>query len=167
MLSRWYARSANGCARFPSWAASPGSGSVGIRPGRGLAIEPRELAELVEGKGIVGDRYMKSAGGGKRQVTLIQAEHLPVIGSIVGRGVEAHELRRNLAVSGINLLSLVSLRFAIGEAILVGTGPCAPCNKMDEILGEGGFQAMRGHGGITASIERGGTIRLGDVVRVI
>lgn len=140
---------------------------IGVRPARGEPVVPRDLVELVEGKGITGDRIMKSRGGGKRQVTLIQAEHLPVIGALVGRPVEGRELRRNLVVSGINLLSLVSLRFAIGETILVGTGPCAPCSKMDDLLGEGGFQAMRGHGGITATVERGGTIRIGDPIRVI
>lgn len=140
---------------------------IGVRPARGEPVDPRDQVELVEGKGITGDRIMKSRGGGKRQVTLIQAEHLPVIGALVGRTVEGRELRRNLVVSGINLLSLISLRFAIGEAILVGTGACAPCSKMDDILGEGGFQAMRGHGGITATVERSGTIRIGDPIRVL
>ncbi len=76
--------------------------------------------------------------------------------------------RRNVVVAGINLLALVRLRFAVGdEVILVGTGACAPCSKMDSTIAEGAFQAMRGHGGITAKIERGGTIRVGDRVEVL
>jgi MOSC domain-containing protein YiiM len=64
-------------------------------------------------------------------------------------------------------VSLQKQRFAIGEAILVGTSSCAPCDKMETALGEGAFQAMRGHGGICARIERSGVIRTGDRVRLL
>ena len=120
--------------------------------------------EAIADRGLVGDRYEAS---GSRQVTLIQAEHLPVIAALVGREVAPAFVRRNLVVRGINLLSLQKQRFAIGEVILVGTSACAPCDKMEDALGPGGFQAMRGHGGICAKIERSGIIRTGDLVRVI
>jgi len=55
----------------------------------------------------------------------------------------------------------------VGDAVLLGTGNCAPCAKLDETLGSGGFQAARGHGGITARVERGAVIRVGDAVRVL
>ncbi|MEO8704177.1 MAG: MOSC domain-containing protein [Kofleriaceae bacterium] len=140
---------------------------IGLRSERGAAMTVVDTAELVATRGILGDRASKSSAGGKRQVTLFQAEHLPVLSAWVGRDVEPHELRRNLVVAAINLVALVNLRFEVGDAILVGTGPCAPCSKMDVALGPGGFQAMRGHGGITASIERGGRIAIGAVVRVL
>jgi len=141
---------------------------IGVRPEHDAPIQTLTHARLLEDRGVDGDIIARSGrAGGKRQVTLVQAEHLPVIAALVSRSeVSPLLVRRNLVVSGINLLALVNLRFRIGaDVILVGTGPCAPCGKMDEALGPGGFQAMRGHGGITARIERGGLISVGDVVR--
>lgn len=125
--------------------------------------------QALEGRGLEGDRAARGTRGGNRQVTLLQEEHLAVLASLTGAlEVRPEQMRRNLLITRVNLLALVKLRFAIGsEVVLVGTGPCAPCQKLDESLGEGGFQAARGHGGITARIERGGLIRLGDSLRVL
>ncbi|MBC7475786.1 MAG: MOSC domain-containing protein, partial [Candidatus Sericytochromatia bacterium] len=110
----------------------------------------------------------ESKTGGKRQVTLLQFEYLPVIASIMKEEkVDPKLLRRNLLVSGINLLSLKNQRFSIGEVILEGTGECHPCSRMEENLGCGGYNAMRGHGGITAKIILGGIIKTGDKVKFI
>lgn len=142
---------------------------LGVRPEHGAPLAELQATQAIAGHGLEGDLISRGRAGGKRQVTLVQAEHLPVIAAFTGLPTpRPAQLRRNVAVSGINLLTLVKLRFAIGdEVILVGTGACAPCSKMEELIGVGAFQAMRGHGGITASIERGGTIRVGDVVRVL
>ncbi len=138
---------------------------IGLRPARGAAMQVVGEAVAIAELGLVGDRARR----GDRQVTLVQAEHLPVIARFASLDALApQQLRRNLVIEGINLLALVKLSFAIGdEVLLVSTGPCAPCGKLDELIGPGGFQATRGHGGITARIERGGTLRVGDRVRVV
>ncbi|HEU4410111.1 MAG TPA: MOSC domain-containing protein [Polyangiaceae bacterium] len=142
---------------------------VGARRGHGEPMIELAEAEFEAGRGLVGDRAAKSKAGGKRQVTLLQHEHLAVLAALARRpGLEPGLLRRNLVVSGVNLVALKGLRFALGdEVVLEGTGPCEPCAKMDEALGAGGFQAMRGHGGITARVLRGGRARLGDQVRAL
>ena len=117
----------------------------------------------VDSSGLVGDRYSKADG--KRSVTLVQAEHLPAIAALLGRSeVEPACLRRNLVVEGTNLQALKRARFLIGEVELQGTGDCHPCVQMDRTLGADGEEAMRGHGGITARVIRGGWIRRGDRV---
>ncbi len=142
---------------------------VGARPAHDVPMVALAEAELVAGRGLVGDRASRAKAGGKRQVTLVQHEHLPVIAAFAGRAPFGPALvRRNLVVSGLNLVALKGLRFALGdEVVLEGTGPCEPCAKMDTAIGPGGFQAMRGHGGITARVARGGRVRVGDRVRVL
>ena len=76
-------------------------------------------------------------------------------------------LRRNLLVRGLNLLALKQKRFAVGEVVLEYSGLAHPCSRMELALGPGGYNAMRGHGGITASVASGGVLRLGDRVLVV
>jgi MOSC domain-containing protein YiiM len=113
--------------------------------------------------GLTGDRY--SGRSGKRQVTLIQWEHLAAIASMLGTArIDPASLRRNIAVSGVNLLAFKGKQFAIGQAIFEYTGLCHPCSFMEEMFGSGGYNAVRGHGGITARVIVSGTIKLQDTV---
>ncbi len=140
---------------------------IGVRPAHRVPVEAVEQVEARVGAGLLGDRYR---GSGRRQVTLIQAEHLEVLGSLLGEpvaaAVDSARLRRNFVVRGINLLALRQARFRIGAALFEGTGSCDPCSRMEEELGPGGFNAMRGHGGITARVLEAGIIARGDVVRL-
>jgi len=98
-------------------------------------------------------------------VTLVAAEHLAAIAAFLGRdGVPPELIRRNLVVRGINLLALKGRRFRIGAALLDCSGECQPCSRMEEALGPGGYNAVRGHGGITARVIEGGAVGLGDAV---
>ncbi len=136
---------------------------IGLRPRRNVPMEAVESATATAGAGLAGDRYSSSSG--KRGVTLIQAEHLPVIAALSGLpGVAPALLRRNLVVAGLPLIALKGRRFRIGDVLLEGTDPCDPCSRMEVALGPGGYNAMRGMGGLCARVIEGGTIRLGDAV---
>ncbi|MEO0620340.1 MAG: MOSC domain-containing protein, partial [Pseudomonadota bacterium] len=110
-------------------------------------------------------RAIAQAKPGKRAVTLIQHEHLAVIASLLGvEAVSPSQLRRNIVVSGINLLGLRNRTFRVGEVVLKGSGLCAPCSRMERALGYGGYAAVRGHGGICAEVVGVGRIAIGDAV---
>lgn len=137
---------------------------IGLRPAQRAPLQVVASVHAEAGRGLIGDRYAESPGT-KRQVTLIQAEHLPVIAALTGHAAIPPEwLRRNLVVSGINLLALKDRRFRIGAVLLEGTGLCQPCSRMEEVLGPGGYNAMRGHGGITARVLNSGSLCVGDRV---
>lgn len=138
---------------------------LGVRPqSREAMLEP-EAVEARREAGLTGD-HARPGPRNARQVTLIQWEHLAVVSALLGREITPADLRRNIAVSGINLFSLKGRRFRIGRALLETTGWCQPCARLEQRLGRGTFQAMRGHGGITARVIEGGIIRLDDEVRV-
>lgn len=110
--------------------------------------------------GLVGDH----ARAGKRAVTLFQAEHLAVLESFLRGPVAPEALRRTIHVAGLNLSALRGERLRLGTAVLEITGPCAPCSRMEEAFGHGGYNALRGHGGWCASVHAPGRVRLDDPV---
>jgi MOSC domain-containing protein YiiM len=137
---------------------------IGLRPDRRAPMVEEDQALLEPGRGLRGDRW-RGAASGARQVTLIGTENLRAIASFLGLdAVAPARLRRNLVVSGVNLLALKGARFRIGSALLEFSGECHPCSRMEEEFGAGGYNAVRSHGGITARVIEGGAIRLGDEI---
>jgi len=160
---------------------------IGVRPGREQPMTALAQVHIELTHGLKGDRFSGRAAS-SRQVTLIQREHLAVIAACI-RGSSAPNnpsqadattssevaslnaglldpglLRRNIVVGGINLLALKDKNFQLGEVMLEYTGLCHPCSKMERLLGPGGYNAMRGHGGITARVLVPGLVRLNDAV---
>lgn len=153
--------------------------AIYLRPERRQPVVQVDSAQALPDLGLQGDRAaakpVRRSGSSKRQVTLIQAEHLPVMAAFIQSGrIDPALLRRNLVVAGLNLLAARTLFkneplvLHLGdEVVLEITGPCDPCSRMEEILGPGGYNAMRGHGGLNARVLSGGTLRIGDAVRCL
>ena len=101
---------------------------IGIRPGKKQALTALKSVRMEQGSGLEGDRFRGSVSG-KRQVTLIQQEHLQVVANILGKSeIDPGWTRRNLVVSGISLLDLKHQSFQIGVAVLQTTGIFAPAS---------------------------------------
>jgi MOSC domain-containing protein YiiM len=137
---------------------------IGLRPARLAPVDAVRAAHLRD-DGLDGDHHNS---GGKRAVTLIQAEHLPLIAGFAGlASLDPARLRRNIVISGINLAALRHRIVALGHARIEISGPCAPCSRMETELGFGGYNAMRGHGGWYARVVSAGGIALGDAVTAL
>jgi MOSC domain-containing protein YiiM len=154
-------------ARLIAAPVRPGSVVwLGLRGTRRAPLLPVVSAVACKGRGLEGDHYSREDGN--RQVTLIEAEQLAAIASHLGRDtVSPLDLRRNVVTSGINLHALKSRRFRVGDAVLEATGECHPCSRMEETFGSGGYNAVRGFGGITARVLEGGLIAVGHAVVVL
>jgi len=136
---------------------------IGVRPARKAPLQALETAEIDEAQGVIGDHY--EGRSRKRQVTLIASEHIAAIASFLGREeVSPLDLRRNIVTRGVNLLALKEAWIQIGDAVLEPTEECHPCSRMEAALGPGGYNAMRGHGGLTLRVVSGGRVRLGDAI---
>jgi len=140
---------------------------IGVRPERKKPLIRLQEVQVTVDSGLEGDHF-SSTFSKKRQVTLIQKEHLDGVARMLGQSsIDPVLTRRNLVIEGINLLALKDRKFQIGEVILEGTGYCHPCSRMEENLGPGGYNAMRGHGGLTARVIKGGTIKIEDEVKLV
>jgi len=138
---------------------------IGVRAEKRKDITVLKTVNVLK-NGLEGDHY--AGRSGNRSVTLIQQEHIVTIASLLHKKtIEPAALRRNIVISGINLLALKDREFKIGSAILKMTGLCHPCSRMEETFGEGGYNAVRGHGGINACVIRPGIINIGDDVEVV
>ena len=139
---------------------------IGLRPAPRVPMRSLPRVEAIAGRGLAGDRTAeKSRPDNKRQVTLIQAEHLEAVGKLLRRdAIDPGLTRRNIVISGINLVALKSHSLRIGASVFQLTGECHPCSLMETQLGIGGYNAMRGHGGMTAIVLESGTIEVGAVV---
>ena len=138
-----------------------------LRPARDVPMQLVEEAKVRFGQGLVGDRFQGRADS-KRQLTLFQWENLAALASMLHREqLDPALLRRNLMVRGINLHALSGRQFRIGEVILEGAGQCHPCSRMEAALGPGGFNALRGIGGLCARVVTEGTIRVADPVALL
>jgi len=74
---------------------------IGIRPQRRAPLLSLNEAKAITLKGLAGDHFSGSASS-KRQITLIQQEHLDLIASVMQLAhLTPGMLRRNVVVKGI------------------------------------------------------------------
>ena len=147
--------------------------SIYIGEAGGASMTEISEAELVAGRGIVGDRYHTKTGSfspdlpdADHELTLIAAEEIDAFNTAAGRALGAGELRRNVVTRGIDLNELVGREFTIGAARVRGIRLCEPCSYLASLLGPDILPALVHKAGLRAGIIDGATIRVGDRLAV-
>jgi MOSC domain-containing protein YiiM len=123
-------------------------------------MRPVDPAVFVVDCGIEGCRHARPKS--RRQILLLEQETLDTL------GLEPRLLKENVTTRGIDLTSLpLDARLRLGDEVeLWVTGPCHPCDLMDEIR-DGLQKELRGRRGVLAWVKRGGEVRVGDAIRVV
>jgi MOSC domain-containing protein YiiM len=141
------------------------------RHGRPKApIETIDRAMVSPDGGIAGDfRGRRKPGGlGRRQVTLIERIDWEAAMAEVGHALPWWERRSNLLVDGLDLPQRPGIRLRIGaEVVLEVTRETDPCDRMEK-LAPGLFAALTPdwRGGACSRVLAGGTIAIGDPIRI-
>ena len=143
-----------------------------LAPEGGAEMKRVQAATALEGCGLEGDRYCAGTGHWSRfgrvcEVTFIAAEDLDDIERETGVGVKKGEHRRNVVTRGISLKALRrGERFRVGEVAFEYRGPRSVCRYIERLTEPGMTQALKGRGGICASVIENGTVRVGDEIEV-
>ncbi|MEK7329200.1 MAG: MOSC domain-containing protein [Candidatus Eisenbacteria bacterium] len=115
------------------------------------------VSALLE-QGLEGDRHLKADG--RRTVLLMEQEVLD------GFDLAPGAVREQVTVRGLALMTLVfGSRLRIGDVTLEVAGPCAPCERMNE-LKPGLRAALEGRRGRFVRVVQAGSFAVGDAIAV-
>ena len=109
----------------------------------------------LEKGGIRGDRCFNKRN---RELLLLDSEIIEEFDLEIG------ELRENIVLQGVDVQSMKKdEELHIGETIIKVTGPCAPCQRMEEIR-PGLRKDLEGKRGVLAIVASEGKLSVGDPV---
>ena len=133
------------------------------RHGKGLldhGIEKVDTVDCLAGRGLKGDRYLDHKDDFKGQITFFDwAVYQRIQSEFNCPQLDAAKFRRNVLTEGVDLNTLIGQRFTLQGVEFEGSEECRPCYWMDEAVGPGVFEALKGFGGLRARILNDGTLR--------
>ncbi len=122
-----------------------------------------DTIDCVTQKGIVGDRFYDLKKNYDGQVTFVNSEVVDLIQEQHDKSkVKAELFRRNIMISGVNVIELIGKQFEIDGVVFEGVKHCAPCHWMDVSMGKGVMKLMKGRGGLRVRVLKGGRLKLGE-----
>jgi MOSC domain-containing protein YiiM len=131
-----------------------------INIGPSDALGPVRSVTAVAGKGLIGDRHFRARHRPGNALTLIEAEVLEDV------GLTGAQSRRQVVVRGVRVNDLIGKRFRIGDVECVGVEICEPCRHLASLTRLGIIKDLLHRGGLNADILTGGTISVGDEIKI-
>jgi len=131
-------------------------------------INEVKTIEVIENKGVLGDRHFNDFNDPYCQLTLIESESIDYYNSKYGLNFSYLEFRRNIITKGIQLNNLVGKKFLIGKAKVEGIDLCRPCRHLSETLNQDNIiKEFIRRGGLRCQILTSSKIEVGDKIIVL
>ena len=141
---------------------------LGITAINNKKINKVESIEVIENKGVVGDRHFKEFNDPYCQLSLIESESIDYYNSKYGLNISYLDFRRNIVTKGIQLNNLVGKKFLIGNAKVEGIDLCRPCRHLTEVLNQDNIiKEFLRKGGLRCQVLSSSKINIGDRIKVL
>ena len=140
---------------------------IGITKIKNDPIEKVNFIEVLQGKGIKGDRTFSESNDSDRQLTLIESENIDYYNKTFNTNFDYLEFRRNIITKDIQLNNLVGKTISVGKIKLKVNDLCRPCKDLQNGLGKNNIiKEFLRRGGLRCEILTSGTINIGDKITV-
>jgi len=141
---------------------------LGITAINNKKINKVESIEVIENKGVVGDRHFKEFNDPYCQLSLIESESIDYYNSKYGLNISYLDFRRNIVTKGIQLNNLIGKNFLIGDVKVEGVDLCRPCRHLTEILNQDNIiKEFLRKGGLRCQILSSSKINIGDEIKLL
>ena len=141
---------------------------IGIAKIKHNPIQMVDSIEVVEGKGIKGDRKFRDNNSKDEQLTIIESENIDYYNKKYNTSFSYLEFRRNLITKNIQLNELVGKILLIGNVKVNTIDLCRPCKELEKKLGAKNYlKEFLRRGGIRCEILKSGFIKVGDKISIL
>ena len=141
---------------------------IGITDKNNKKINEVKSIEVLENKGVVGDRHFDEFNDPYCQLSLIESENIDFYNSKYNLNIPYVDFRRNIITKGIRLNDLIGKKFLVGNVKVEGIDLCRPCRHLTEILSqENILKEFLRKGGLRCQILSSSMINVGDNIKVL